>query len=440
MIDQIARAGYALAALYPTAPRGGQDQRDVAQGANRMDASTMDHDFPPVTAPRPVARERVRTLAASKVREVANAGFGVADVRAFWFGEGDQPTPLFIREAAMAALAAGRTFYTHNQGTAELRQALGAYLARLHRRAFDPDALSIASAGVSALMVTMQALLDPGDRVVAVTPVWPNLVEIPRILGAEVTRVGLRPSGGRWVLDLGALLAAITPDTRLLLINSPNNPTGWTLAAEDRAPLLEHCRRLGVWILTDDVYERVVFSAPDGNGVAAAPSFLALADPDDRVVSTNSFSKAWRMTGWRLGWIVAPPALREDLGKLLEYNTSCAPDFVQAAGVAALERGEASVEVLRREMIVRRDRLLAGLRRLPGVEATTADGGLYAFFRIAGTDDSVTLAKRLIAEAGLGLAPGAAFGPEGEGWLRWCFATTAEALDDGLARLAKWIG
>lgn len=393
------------------------------------------------TGQGPVARLRVRDMAASKVREVANAGFGIPDIKRFWFGEGDQPTPLFIREAAMAALADGRTFYTHNQGTTELRAALSAYLGRLHGRPFDAVAASVTSAGVSALMVVMQAIIDPGDRVVAVTPVWPNLVEIPVILGAEVTRVGLQPRDGRWTLDLDQLLAAITPATRLLLINSPNNPTGWTVPQAAREAILDHCRRLGVWILTDDVYERVVFgNALNGGPMITAPSFLTLADPEDRVVSTNSFSKAWRMTGWRLGWIVAPPALRDDLGKLLEYNTSCAPDFVQAAGVAALEQGEASVEALRLEMIARRDQVLAGLRGLPDVETTTADGGLYAFFRIAGKTDSVAIAKRLIAEARLGLAPGAAFGSESEGWLRWCFATTPEAIDDGVARLARWLG
>ena len=171
----------------------------------------MDDRPLPSATHAPVARERVRALAASKVREVANAGFGVEGVKRFWFGEGDQPTPLFIREAAMAALAEGRTFYTHNHGTAALRAALQRYLERLHRRPFDRASLSIASSGVSALMVTMQALLDPGDRVVAVTPVWPNLVEIPRVLGAEVTRVGLAPRAGRWTLDLDALLDAITP-------------------------------------------------------------------------------------------------------------------------------------------------------------------------------------------------------------------------------------
>jgi aspartate/methionine/tyrosine aminotransferase len=385
------------------------------------------------------ARTRVRDLAASKVREVANAGLGLADVKPFWFGEGDQPTPMFIREAAIAALAAGRTFYTHNHGTPQLRAALGAYLERLHGQPFDQARLSITSAGVSALMVTMQAILDPGDRVVAVTPVWPNLVEIPRILGAEVARVGLAARDGRWRLDLDQLLAAITPDTRLVLLNSPNNPTGWTLGAEARTALLAHCRPLGVWILTDDVYERVVFGAPRGQAVAAAPSFLTLADPHDRIVSTNSFSKAWRMTGWRLGWIVAPAALEAEFGKLLEYNTSCAPDFVQAGGVAALNDGEASIEALRVDMQAARDHLVAGLTRLSRVEATIPDGGLYVLFRIEGEADSLGLAKRLIAEVGLGLAPGAAFGAESEGWLRWCFATSHEAIDDGLARLERWL-
>jgi aspartate/methionine/tyrosine aminotransferase len=400
----------------------------------------VDLSSPQDTILAAVARPRVRDLAASKVREVANAGFDIPDVRRFWFGEGDQPTPMFIRDAAVAALAEGRTFYNHNHGEADLRRALGAYLERLHGQAFDGDRLSITSAGVSALMIAMQAILDPGDRVVAVTPVWPNLTEIPRILGAEVTRVGLEPGESGWRLDLERLLAAITPDTRLLLINSPNNPTGWTLPAEARAPLLAHCRRLGVWILADDVYERIVFGEASGNGAVTAPSFLTIADPDDRLISANTFSKAWRMTGWRLGWLVAPAALREDLGKLLEYNTSCAPSFVQAAGVVALDQGDAAIEALRLEMRAARDRLLAGLSRLPGVEAAAADGGLYVLFRIPGAADSMTLAKRLIAEAGLGLAPGVAFGPEGEGWLRWCFATSDAALDDGLARLSGWLG
>ena len=386
--------------------------------------------------PRPAAaREAIRRLELSKVREIANAGFGREDILRFWFGESDQATPGPVREAAIEALAAGRTFYTHNHGLAPLREEVARYLGRLHGRAFDPDDVSITSSGVSALMLAMQAVLDPGDRVVAVTPVWPNLTEIPRILNAEVVRVGLEPGQGRWRLDLDRLIDAIRPETRLVLINSPGNPTGWTLAADQRTPLLEHCRRLGVWLLCDDVYERLYY----GEG-ASAPSILPLAEPGDRVIGANSFSKAWLMTGWRLGWLVTPKTLTPDLGKLIEYNTSCAPDFVQAAGLVAIRDGEPGVAALRADLRSKRDRLATALAEHRRVQASVPDGGMYVFFRIEGEADSMALAKRLIAEAGLGFAPGAAFGPEGEGWLRWCFAARDEALDEGVRRLLGWLG
>ena len=387
----------------------------------------------PVIPDMPMARLRAQALGASKIREVANKGFGVPGLRRFWVGESDEVTPQFIRDAAVRALSEGRTFYTHNRGSVELRDALGGYLARLHDQAFDPDRLSITSAGIQALMIVMQAILDPGDRVVAVTPVWPNCTEAPQILGAEVVRVGIDRRDGRWTLDLDRLIDAITPGTRLVLLNSPNNPSGWTLAADQRQPLLDHCRRLGVWLISDDVYERLTFETEN------APSFLPLADPQDRLISTNSFSKAWRMTGWRLGWMVAPASLEPDLAKLLEYNTSCAPDFVQAAAITALDEGEPFIAEVRTGLVARRARLMAGLTALPGVEATSPDGGMYVMLRVEGEPDSLALAKRLIDEAALGLAPGSAFGPEGEGWLRWCFAVSEPALDEGVERLESWL-
>lgn len=384
--------------------------------------------FPPL--PRPA----VQALRRSQIREVANAGLGREDILAFWFGESDQPTPGFIREAAAQALSAGRTYYTHNQGRLDLREALSAYLGRLHRTPVGVERLAITSSGVSALMVAAQAILEPGDRVCVVTPVWPNVAEIPRVLSAQVTPVSLESRNGRWSLDLDKLLAALTRDVKALFLNSPNNPTGWTLAAEDRQVILDHCRRLGIWIIADDVYERLVFGP-----AASAPSFLPLADPQDRVISTNSFSKAWRMTGWRLGWIVAPAPLQEALGVLLEYNTSCAPDFVQEGALAALTRGENAIAELRADLARARDQVLGALRGLPGVDAPEPDGGLYAFFRLDGCDNSLDLAKRLVAEAGLGLAPGSAFGDEGEGWLRWCFAARLEKNAAGLERLAAFL-
>jgi aspartate aminotransferase len=383
----------------------------------------------------PVARAQVRDLAESKIREVANAGFDVGGVAAFWFGESDQPTPDFIRAAAVAALSNGRTYYTHNMGTADLRDAVADYVQARRGVSLRTERVAITSSGVSGLMLSAEALISPGDRVAVVTPVWPNLVEIPRIMNAVVTTVPLSIEGGRWSLDLERALSLITPDTRALYINSPGNPTGWVITPEAQAVLLDHCRRLGVWIIADDVYERLSYVAEDG----LAPSFLSIADPEDRLISVNSFSKAWRMTGWRLGWMIAPTPLMNDLGKLLEFNTSCAPDFVQAAGVTALRQGEAFVAEFRQDLQAKRDRLFAGLKGVDEVETVLADGGMYLFLRIKGLSDSVAAAKALIRDAKLGLAPGAAFAKEGEGWLRWCFAATNEKLDEGLLRFRAFM-
>ena len=382
----------------------------------------------------PLPRPEVQALRLSKIREVANAGLGRDDVLAFWFGESDQSTPDFIREPAARALLDGRTYYTHNLGRADVRESLSAYLTRLHGTPIGTERLAIVSAGVNAIQLAAQAVISPGDRCVVVGPIWPNVPEIPKILSASVEMVPLEPAQGRWRLDLDRLLDALTPDTRLLILNSPNNPTGWMLPQEDRAPILERCRRHGIWLLCDDVYERLTFDRP------SAPSFLPLASDEDRIIGTNSFSKAWRMTGWRLGWMVVPPALLDGLGVLIEYNTSCAPDFIQEGAKAALDHGEDYVAGVRAELTAAREQVLAGLRAIPGIEAPSPDGGFYAFFRVEGCADSVGLCKDLIRDAGLGLAPGAAFGPEGEGWVRWCFAARPEKNAAGLQRLARYFG
>ncbi len=378
-------------------------------------------------------RETLRSLPASKIREVANAGLGRDDVLAFWFGESDEVTPAPVREAAAQSLALGETFYSHNLGLRELREAVAAYGEQRHP-AHGAGRVAITSSGVTALMVAMQALVSSGDRVVVVTPVWPNLTAQPAILGAEVVRHSLDAGAdGAWRLDLDRLLRTITDRTRLLLVNAPNNPTGWTLGREEQRALLEHCRSTGTWIVADEVYERLWFGKGD-----AAPSFLDSADADDRLVVVHSFSKSFVMTGWRLGWMVVPDALIDDIGKLIEFNTSCAPVFVQRGGLAALDAADTFVPGLVRHLRSCRDTLLAGLAGLPRVAVATPAGGMYAFLRIDGERDSLALAKRLVAEHGLGLAPGAAFGPEGEGWLRWCFASKDPGrLELGVERLRR---
>jgi aspartate/methionine/tyrosine aminotransferase len=377
------------------------------------------------------ARAAVRSLSASKIRELYNEGIGRTDILPFWVGEPDEPTPDFIRRAGIDSIAAGEVFYTHNLGIPELRDALAAYVTRLHRNT-TPGEIAVTSAGVNALMLGSQLLVDPGDRVVEVVPLWPNLQEIPKILGASVTTVALRFSSSGWKLDLDRLLDALRPGTRALYLNSPNNPTGWVITREEQKAVLEHCRRHGIWIFADDAYERLYF----GSG-GIAPSFLELMDEEDRVISTNTFSKSWLMTGWRLGWLVVPPSLTADLGKLIEYNTSCAPVFVQRAGIAALKDGEPVVARTLERFRQARDFLTQELRKIPKVQVAVPGGAMYAFFQVEGATDSLALCKRLVREQGLGLAPGAAFGPEGEGFVRWCFAASEERLAEGIKRLRR---
>jgi len=381
-------------------------------------------------------RPVIAGLPASKIREVANAGLGRSDVLAFWFGESDEATPSLVSEAAIESLRAGETFYSHNLGLPELREALAAYLSVLHGNVA-VDRIAVTSSGVSALMIASQLLVGPGDEVVAVVPVWPNITAQPAILGAQVRRVSLRVQDGAWVLDLPALLAAITPQTRAVLINAPNNPTGWTLTGEQQQALLAHCRRTGTWIVADEVYERIYFEP----GARAAPSFLDIAEATDRLVVAHSFSKSFLMTGWRLGWLVLPAGLSGEVAKLIEFNTSCAPVFVQRAGLAAVRSADALVPGLVQRLKTCRDTLIPRLAALPGVSVATPRGGMYAFFRVEGQDDSLAYAKRLVEEFGLGLAPGIAFGDEAEGWLRWCFASRDPArLVDGVGRLSRALG
>ena len=381
-------------------------------------------------------RQTIHNLEASKIREVANAGMGRSDVLAFWFGESDEVTPDFIRQAAIDSLARGETFYAHNLGLPELREAVASYTSRLHPQV-DAGRIAITSGGVNALMLAVQALVDAGDEVVAVTPVWPNLTAQPAILGARVRCVSLKPIDGQWVLDLDALRAAITSQTKLLIVNAPNNPTGWTMTRAEQQAILDHCRSTGTWILADEVYERLYYEASD-NG--CAPSFLDIAVHDDRLVVAHSFSKSFLMTGWRLGWLVLPPALMDGMGKLIEFNTSCASVFTQRAGIVALQRTDDVTPRVVAHLKACRDTLVPLLVELPQVHVQPASGGMYAFFQLEGAADSLEVAKRLVAEAGLGLAPGNAFAPEAQGWLRWCFASKdPQRLVQGVERLAKWL-
>jgi aspartate aminotransferase len=380
-------------------------------------------------------RAAIEALPMSKIGEVSNVGFGDPSIVPLWFGEGDLPTPSFICEAAAEAMRRGETFYTFKRGIPPLREAIAAYLTRLHAKPVAADRVTVTSAGMSAIMLACQTLVEPGDNVVILAPVWPNINAAVEVLGGTARPVGLVPTeAGGWRLDLDRLMAACDGQTRAIFINSPSNPTGWMITREETEALLAFARRRGIWLMSDEVYERIVYDRP------VAASLLDIAEPGDRIIVINSFSKSWAMTGWRLGWLVASAALDTALDKLIEFNTSGAPTFIQHAAVTAITEGEGFVASMVERCRVGRDIVISGLARYKRVHAVSPDGAFYAFFRVDGMADSLDFAKDIVRRCKVGLAPGAAFGPAGEGYLRLCFASAPERLNEAIERLRPMLG
>jgi aspartate aminotransferase len=380
-------------------------------------------------------RPVIEHLPASKIGEVAAVGFGDPAIVPLWFGEGDLPTPAFIADAAIAALREGQTFYTHKLGIPPLRQAIAEYLTRLHEKPVGAERVVVTSAGMSAIMLACQILVEPGDNVVIVSPVWPNINAAVEALGGEARAVALTPTPeGGWRLDLDRVTGACDARTRAIFVNSPSNPTGWMWSRAKAEALLAFARSRGIWLMSDEVYERIVYDRP------VALSLLDIAEADDRIIVINSFSKAWAMTGWRLGWMVTAEALHPVLDKLIEFNTSGAPTFLQPAAIAAIHDGEAFVASMVERCRVGRDIIMAGLATFSRVHAVPPAGAFYAFFRVDGLADSLELAKEIVRRCKVGLAPGAAFGPAGEGYLRLCFASSPERLTEALGRLRPMLG
>jgi aspartate aminotransferase len=372
----------------------------------------------------------VLEVPASRIREASLAGRDIEDLIPLWFGEGDEVTPAFIRDAAAAALHRGETFYGPNRGIPQLREAIQRYLRRLYHRDVEIDRILVSASGMNALMIAVQCLVGQGDSAVVIGPVWPNAQNAIAAMGAEVRTVDLqeKPDGG-WRLGLERVIAACDATTRLIVINSPNNPTGWMATEDELRALLDHARARGIWILADEVYARITYDVP------CAPSFMTLAEPDDPVVVVNSFSKSWSMTGWRLGWVVAPPELTVVLEKMTEFNISHPTTFVQWGGVAALDQGDAYVEGLVRRYAEAAEMVHQRLSPLPRVRLARPRSAFYAFFHVDGADDSFTYAVDLMRRAKVGLAPGVAFGAAGEGHLRLCFAASLPRLTLALDRL-----
>jgi aspartate/methionine/tyrosine aminotransferase len=374
-------------------------------------------------------RRSIASLPSSKIREVAHLGMGRDDVIPLWFGESDLPTPKFICDAAARALAAGDTFYQPNPGIAELRTALADYMNRLYGTTLTLHNVIVSASGMNALMLVMQSLIDPGDVVVTTTPAWPNLPAVPRILTGAIREVPLSPANAGWRLDLDRLLDACDARTRVIFLNSPNNPTGWMMAAEQQKAVLEFARARGIWIVSDEVYARIVYDRK------VAPSFLEQALPDDRVIVVNSFSKTWSMTGWRLGWITAPAGLGPTFEMLTEYNIAGPAGFVQRAGVVAVQQGEPCVHETVERYRAARDLMVERIANVPRMSLPTPEAAFYGFIRVDGMTDSVAFAKELLSRTGVGLAPGAAFGSHSDDFVRLCFAASLPTLEQAFDRI-----
>ncbi|MBN9541966.1 MAG: hypothetical protein BGN99_11325 [Alphaproteobacteria bacterium 65-37] len=369
------------------------------------------------------------------ISEVAMSVFGDPDVVPLWFGESDLVTPDFVRDAAAKGLQGGETFYTWQRGIPELRGALSAYTERLYRIKCPADRITVTTGGMQAILLTCQLLLDPGDNIVIVSPIWPNITSATKLVGGEPKYVALeRAAGGGWKLDLQKVFDAVDDRTRAVFVNSPGNPTGWTMTADEQRALLDFAKKRGIWVMADEVYARLIYSKrPDGRQVA--PSFLEQAGSDDPLIVLNSFSKPWAMTGWRLGWLTHPAQLGDQFAKLVQINTSGVPAFLQRGGIAAVEKGDDFVAEMVERCRAGGELVFQRLSALPRVTISRPDAAFYAFFSVDGIEDTLGFCKTLAQKYKVGLAPGEAFGPGGQGNVRLCFASSAERLSKGLDRI-----
>ena len=350
-----------------------------------------------------------------------------------WAGEGDEKTPDFIARPASEALLAGETFYTWQRGIPELRQALADYHARLFGKQLPVDAFCVTGSGMQAIKIAIEAVVNPGDEVIQLTPAWPNFGAALGMSGGVAVAAELDYADGRWSLDPERLASRITPKTRAIFFNSPSNPTGWTATQEDLTAVLELARKHGLWIIADEIYTQFFYAG------GRAPSFLDIMDADDRIIFVNTFSKNWSMTGWRVGWIVAPPSIIQVLENSVQYQTSGVPQFMQKGALAALEHGDAYVEAQIAKATAARDTFCDALTGTNRVVTQKPDGAFYAFFRIDGVTDTKSAAIDIVDRAGVGLAPGTAFGNGGDTFFRACFLRRLDHIEDAAGRLADYI-
>ena len=369
----------------------------------------------------------------SRIVEVARLAFTTPDVDFLCFGESDQPSPAVARDAAIQALTDGQTRYPDVRGVPALREALSGYLTRLHAKPVAEGRIQVTASGMTAIAVAMAAVVRPGHRVVMHSPAWPNIASAALLRGAEIDEIDLdAQADGTFRFDLDRL-DMMMDGARVFVLNSPGNPTGWTATEAELRAIREIVQRHGAWLISDEVYSRLVY-----DGRQAAPSMLDIAEPDDRIIVCNSFSKTWMMTGWRLGWMVVPAGTSEPIIDLVETLHSGVAPFIQLAGAAAVADTE-TMQRFRAHCANGREMATQALAGLSGIRYRPPAGAFYAFLAVDGLRDSLDLAKKLVTRHGVAVAPGVAFGPAGEGWLRVCFAQSAGLMERAMQRLRDGI-
>jgi len=378
-------------------------------------------------------RAEARAAPESGIVAVVNYGRLREGLIPLWAGEGDLPTPAFITDAASKALAGGETFYTWQRGIPDLRQALARYYARHFGKTFPEEQFIVTGSGMHAIQMSLTALAGAGDEVIYLSPAWPNFDAAAALSGAVPVPVTLDHSGNGWSCDVEKIVAAITPRTRALFINTPSNPTGWTADHETLQAILNLARAKNLWIIADEIYSLFHY------GHGRAPSFLDIATAEDRILFVNSFSKNWAMTGWRVGWIKTHPSLQQVFENLIQYSNSGVAQFMQRGAVAALDEGDGFVVEQVERARKARD-LVCGILGATGRAGfTVPQGAFYLFFTVDGITDSRAAAFDIVDKANVGLAPGTAFGPGGEAFLRLCFHRRLDQVEEAAHRLAKWM-
>jgi aspartate/methionine/tyrosine aminotransferase len=377
-------------------------------------------------------RTEAREAPESGIVEAMNYGRRRGGVMGLWAGEGDLPTPDFISQEAARALAAGETFYTWQRGLPQLREVLAQYHTRLYGRAFDAEEFYVTGSGMQSIQTAMHMTAGAGAEVVIPTPAWPNAAAAAGVAGAKPVLVPMSFGNDGWTLDFERLTSAITPRTRAIVVVSPSNPTGWTATLDDLKFLLDLARKNGLWIIADETYARFWYG-----GGERAPSFYDVMSTDDRIIFVNTFSKNWAMTGWRMGWMVLHPSLGQVAENLIQYSTSGVAQFMQRAGVVAIEKGEDFVHSQIARARQSRDIACDILGRTGRCRFVVPQGAFYLFFKVDGETDTRKLVFRLIDEAQVGLAPGTSFGAGGEKFVRVCYARDPDQVADAMTSVAK---